>query len=721
MKSFFKIAFFIFAFLPLVTLGQQVRVDGGKALSFPWAGGLNACQFGSIDLDFDGKNDLVVFDRQGNRMSCFVNRGGIGEIRYEFDKQYAKAFPKIDDWMILADYDGDGRNDIFTYSKGWAGIKVYRNVSADSLAFELVKSPYLTSLQGAGEVNIMATYADYPAIVDVDGDGDLDILTFGVLGTFIEKHQNLSVEKYGTRDSLIFERNDYCWGRVAESEEDNRMYLDTCLFGKTIMEGPFRHRGATVAVRDLNGDGLLDMLLGDVDYPGLIYLQNGGTLDSALMTSQNNRFPSQQPVNLFSMPMPFFVDVNNDGLEDMIVSPFDPNPLSAEGKNSVWLYLNFGTNETPDFQLYTKSFLQDEMLDFGTGSFPVFADVDADGLTDLLVGTIGNIDSTYYIYGSLQTHRSGQIAFFKNVGTMNEPVFQLVDDDFGNLKSLKTSGLVPTFGDLNDDGNLEMLVGTSEGNILFFSADFQLLDNDFLHYEKTWSTPCLYDVDADGTLDLVVGNANGKLTLYQGLNEEGNVSFAFVTDEWGGVDVRDYSASYFGYSVPSFFKNGTETYLSVGSEQGKMFLYKLNNDGLPFDDISEEWQRFVLDFDNHFGLRCAAALSDLNNDGKMEMMVGNYAGGLQLFNAEIEVNQSVEEMMDEVLVYPNPAKSVLTIVGKEINQIRVYDVLGRCLIQKNAASDETTIDVNDLVSGIYLLQMNCNSGRMKYVRFIKEL
>lgn len=85
--------------------------------------------------------------------------------------------------------------------------------------------------------------------------------------------------------------------------------------------------------------------------------------------------------------------------------------MSAEGKNSVWLYLNFGTNENPDFQLHTKSFLQDEMLDFGTGSYPVFADVDADGLTDLLVGTIGNIDSTYYIYGSLQTHRSGQIAF----------------------------------------------------------------------------------------------------------------------------------------------------------------------------------------------------------------------------------------------------------------------------------------------------------------------
>ena len=720
MKSFFKIAFFLFAFLPLVALGQQVRVDGGKALPFPWVGGLNACQFGSIDLDFDGKNDLVVFDRQGNRLSCFVNRGGIGEIRYEFDNQYANAFPKINDWMILADYDGDGRNDIFTYSKGWAGIKVYRNVSTDSLAFELVKSPYLTSLQGAGEVNIMATYADYPAIVDVDGDGDLDILTFGVLGTFIEKHQNLSVEKYGTRDSLVFERNDYCWGRVAESEEDNRMYLDTCLFGKTVIEGPFRHRGATVAVRDLNGDGLVDLLLGDVDYPGLIYLQNGGTLDAALMTSQESQYPAEQPVKLFSMPMPFFIDVNNDGSEDMIVSPFDPNSLSTEGINSVWLYLNRGTNDNPDFHLFTKSFLQDEMLDFGTGSYPVFADVDADGLTDMLVGTIGNIDSTYYIYGALQTHRSAQIAFFKNIGTTNEPVFQLFDADFGNLKSLKTSALVPAFGDLNDDGILEMIVGTSEGKLLFFDADFQLIDNDFLHFEKICSAPCLYDVDEDGILDLVIGNSDGKLTLYQGFDQNGNVEFEFKTDEWGGVDVRDYSASYFGYSVPSLFKNGTDTFLAVGSEQGKLFLYKVNNNGLPFEKVSAQWSELIPDFDNRFGMRCAAALADLNDDGKLEMAVGNFSGGLHLFNAQIKVNQSVEELSDEILVYPNPANSTLKVAGKGLRQIKVFDILGQCLIQKNAVSEETTFDVNDLVSGIYILQIESNSGRTNYLKFIKE-
>ena len=58
-----------------------------------------------------------------------------------------------------------------------------------------------------------------------------------------------------------------------------------------------------------------------------------------------------------------------------------------------------------------------------------------------------------------------------------------------------------------------MLTGTAEGKLLLFDADFNLLDDDFLHFEGAWSTPCLFDVDHDGILDLVVGEASGKLTF----------------------------------------------------------------------------------------------------------------------------------------------------------------------------------------------------------------
>ena len=306
MKSFRTIG--ILVLLLFVSHGQGQNKTGFQvlekdALASPWTGGLNACQFGRMDLDGDGKKDLLVFDRHGNRLSFFLNRGMEDEINYVFDPSYAKFFPKLTAWVIFADYDGDGREDIFTYSQGWAGMKVYRNISTEQIEFELIVSPYLTSLQGGGEVNIIATNADYPAIVDVDGDGDLDILTFGVLGTFIEKHRNLSMEQYGHSDSLVFEKMDYCWGRVAESEESNEMYLDTCLLGKFLIinKDDFRHRGATFAIRDLTGNDLPDLLLADVDYPNLVFLKNGGTPENALMVSQETHFPQNEPVHLFSM------------------------------------------------------------------------------------------------------------------------------------------------------------------------------------------------------------------------------------------------------------------------------------------------------------------------------------------------------------------------------------------------------------------------------------
>ena len=83
----------------------------------------------------------------------------------------------------------DGKNDIFTYSPGYASMMVYQNISDETLKFKRVVYPYLTSYQGGGYVNIYVTYADYPGISDVDNDGDLDILTFWGLGSFVEMHQ----------------------------------------------------------------------------------------------------------------------------------------------------------------------------------------------------------------------------------------------------------------------------------------------------------------------------------------------------------------------------------------------------------------------------------------------------------------------------------------------------------------------------------------------------
>ena len=670
----------------------------------PWVGGLNACQFGRMDLDGDGRKDLLVFERHGDRLLCFLNKGGEGEIRYEYTETYDEVFPRLNGWMVLADYDGDGREDIFTYSKGWAGIKVYRNVStAEHLDFEPVVSPYLTSWQGGGEVNILATDADYPAIVDIDGDGDLDLLTFGVMGTFLEKHQNLSMERYGYRDSLVFERNDLCWGRVGESEEDNVMYLDTCLFGYglTVERDDFRHRGATVTVRDLNGDGLLDLLLADVDYPGLTLLMNGGDTEKAIMVSQTDAFPASYPVNLPSMPVPFFTDINNDGVDDLLVSPFDPNPMASLGKASVWLYLNYVTNEIPDFQIYTESFLQEGMLDFDMGAYPVAVDWDGDGLTDIVVGTVNG----------------NKLVWLRNVGTATAPTFSIeaFPMEFGTA-----TGLVPAFCDLDEDGRQELLVGTAEGRLMLYDHDGNLLDGDYLQYDKAWSAPCFFDVDRDGNVDLVVGNATGKLSFYQG-----QVA-SLRNDEWGGVDVRDYSSSYYGYSVPTLFQLGDETLLAVGSESGKVFLFDgvTTEEGAVFRETPERWEELCPGFPSKFGMRSAPAVADLDSDGPLEVVVGNFAGGLQLFNAIISVNNlGISDIHEDgdVVIFPNPVSSQLRIISKkdQIKAVTVTDLNGRTMMKQPVGDREIEVEVGSLRSGVYLLVLDLDCGLVNRI-FLKR-
>ena len=79
----------------------------------------------NMDMDLDGTDDLLLFDRIGNRILPFLVSKPL-----PFDINSAgscRAFPPIEHWMQAIDYNDDGKKDIFTYTTG--GIKVFRNDS----------------------------------------------------------------------------------------------------------------------------------------------------------------------------------------------------------------------------------------------------------------------------------------------------------------------------------------------------------------------------------------------------------------------------------------------------------------------------------------------------------------------------------------------------------------------------------------------------------------
>ncbi len=726
---------FILFFLLLNHTFSQIPVsdrDDNSMLAYPWAGGLNSCQFGEIDLNGNGIKDLFVFDRQGNRILTFINAGIPGEINYTYAPQYASKFPELSDWAILADYDGDGKPDIFTYSPGWAGMQVYRNVSGEELAFESVVFPYLTSFQGGGYVNIMATNADYPAIVDLDGDGDLDILTFWALGTYIQQHTNQSMENYGHADSLDYVQTEFCWGRVAEHEETNELFLDTC-FKKSapqIKPTDYRHRGATLRVMDLNNSGLPDLIIGDVDYPGLTKLINGGTIDDAFMVSMDTAFPSYDvPVRLFSMPVTALVDVNNNGLKDLIVSPFDPSPVVSENKNSVWLYLNEGTAAQPLFRLKTKSFLQDQMIDVGSGAYPVLYDMNGNGLKDLIIGNYGYYNYSYYQGGMLFSKYVSKLAYYENTGTADQPAFELMDHDLARLYQLGKRGLVPAIADLTGNGLPDLLLGNEEGSLILVeqtaSAVWEVVTQNFgdIHV-GSHSAPQLFDVNGNGIVDLIIGRRDGQLTFYEGYEENGQIHFEFVTDELGEVNVTDFNLSWDGFSVPHFFKGPeNKLLLAVGSLQGKIFLFEdilIDFPDGPFRE-TQDWGPLLdtvmqtIDV----GMRSSAFVTELYGDGRLSMFAGNYGGGLELFNATVPVSPGLKDSAEEIhfQLFPNPAKHHLTLVLDKTytheTNIRCYDAKG-VLVKSQALEPHhqtQVINIDGLPKGLYLIEITGKSGR----------
>lgn len=749
--------------LPYYYAANNVKVynDQGRKLSFPFAGGLKHPLFGLLDLNNDGYKDLIILDRMDDRILTYINRGIKDSIGFVYKSQFELELPdSLSKTVIIKDYNNDGKPDLFAFasSKG-AGIVVYKNISSQfNIAFDVVANPLKASFYGNPESDIYVSSADIPAIADMDGDGDLDILTFSIIQGYVEFYKNLSRELFQNSENLKFKLVDDCWGRFMEGDQNNHINLnitpDFCyvidninhIISKTgtdkLLSGTSRHAGSTFMAGDMDNDGDVDIVLGDVQYPGLILLTNGknefsNKRDTIIRYDTN--FPKgTKAVHVRQMPGVFYIDLNNDSINDMVVSPMDKDlPDTIDGSSQIWMYKNLGTNKNPKFSFIQNDFLQNEMIDLGGATQPVFFDYDQDGDDDLFIATTGSYSETL--------HKHDRIVLYENTGTPVKPEYRLKNPDFSGLASKNYRALTLAFGDVDGDQKKDMILGKMDGTLSFYrnvskagdTANFRWV-TDFVDSIDVgnYSCPYVFDINADNYGDLFVGEDRGEISYFLNSAKGSNPEFKLISPSFAGITFK--SLNHFTTPVICDLNNNGRPELIFAHNYYNPLYGKVIGEIGYVEDIDDDTSRnYTIQYNRfkdaytdktvtrHPGLLLRPAFNDLDGDGYPDMMLGSSRGGLMLLTtkrdtASLGFEEHIKRLNYNLKVYPNPAKDELNINLNGLTgnyNLQIIDFSGKVIISKTIPSDkEVRINTSLFLPGFYILKLSDNRSEIKFYK-----
>ncbi|HET8624412.1 MAG TPA: VCBS repeat-containing protein, partial [Gemmatimonadales bacterium] len=366
--------------------------------------------------------------------------------------------------------------------------------------------------------------ANTMAFSDVDDDGDLDLiwgdffegglLLFQNDGTCAEPRLRRDPVRFPVGDPLITSgynapafgdlsgdgRRDLVVGVLGGSYDPNRSTILNLWYYTREPGGGWRRRTGELlpqidvgsesspALADLDGDGDLDLLLGNKIQPGergtgrLYWYENTGT-----RTAPALRLRRWLPLTGQYHYAPAAGDLDGDGRTDLVVGSFG-------SKLALWRNTGGASLVLADSALAT--------ITRGSHTTPALGDLDGDGDLDLLVG-----------------RSSGYLTYFRNDGSRTAPRLSLIDDEWEGLRPGRRSA--PHLYDLDRDGDLDLLVGTDDKGVLLYrnqggrAAPRFLPDSSFRLDVPPISAPTAGDLDGDGQPELVVGNAGGGVLYFK--------------------------------------------------------------------------------------------------------------------------------------------------------------------------------------------------------------
>jgi len=555
----------------------------------------------------------------------------------------------------FTDLDNDGLLDLLLGEHS-AGIQHLEQVAAGSTQF----SPVTTHFSGIDEGSRPA-----PTITDLDNDALLDLIIGKKVGTLSHYEQ----DSPGSTDFSLVSENfsdidveSYATPRFIDLDQDNLLDLIVGRENGTLDHYEQDAAGSTEfslvtdtfnmidvgyistpCFTDLEGDGLLDMIVG-VNLGQLHHYEQAslGSTDFDLVSDNFNG------IDIDVQLCPVFTDVDNDGLLDLMIG----------GMRGFLYNYEQEASGSANVELISDNILPG--LDIGQHAFPAFTDLDFDGIRDMIVGTSDGILKHFE-----------QDAF-------GSSLFNLVSDTLSGIDVGSNS--TPILIDLNGDALIDMFIGDYNGKIHQYrqqglgSPDFTLVTDNFNDIDVgDESAPALIDLNADGLYELIIGRGDGTLCHYE-QDESGSMSFSLVSEHFNGIDL-DYSAR------PCFTDLGDDGLIDmiIGESGETLFHYRQTAVGsLEFTLVSDSFLGIITD------TYSAPVFADITGDGLEDLFVGCYNGGIRYFQASdntgFKQQPRNQSSFITVSVYPNPVHGSAQIqysLQRPANvQITVYSILG---------------------------------------------
>ncbi len=577
----------------------------------------------AVDWDNDGDKDLMVA-REYNLILHRNNGGMLGSAEFMIGPNFER--PAAD----FADIDGDGWIDVVV--GGWSSstIQYHRNTGGGQPQFMGV----LHTGNETGPADI--------EVVDIDGDGDQDVLASlltenelhyylndgGAFGTTWgelysdsdapESFESGDIDGDGDADLLSAAYDGYGVGVRLNNGDGTWTVLDLEYHSFDVY---------AVALADLNGDDALDICFSSY---------GDGRVAVALNDGSGTYPATEETVPCFGEAMRIeTTDLNGDDRPDVIVASYEPDAVAYA--------LSQPGGGLGEFQQLQGVFRED----YAAASSFAFADMDEDGDMDILRavhepgalwlysnqggGQFGAPDSLFPIQavrgiaaGDLTGDGLPDLAF---VGSLKGFYRNLGNGVLGSPKyfsvSVSTNGVYGgiTLPDLDQDGDLDILFWGEQLMYWRENTGTWPIGNIPCTVINSWITDYvdadLGDVDGDGDLDiLAVNNDFGTVTLAI-YTQNANNTFTIGTD-FGFVE--------WSYTFDATFMDvdgdGDEDVVMVH----RMSLEDLEDEGVRVVFLNDGAGNFGPGIGETIGIRwpywCEAM--DMDQDGDEDLLIASW-------------------------------------------------------------------------------------------------